>query len=143
MLGRIALWLWRGRLVGSLCHRPNMEPRLRWEKGGTWFRTMIPHARAEARELSLSAFDPSGHRPHRRRHESPAVQGFPGAPTRFWLRRTNVWRRATNPRTGAKRLRSGQIDQVRSFERRFARWYWMRSPHRSQCKDGRTTTKQR
>src|SRR5262249_5435414 len=52
MLGRIALWLWlwRGRLVGSFCHRPNMEPRLRWEKGGTWFRTMIPHARAEARE---------------------------------------------------------------------------------------------
>jgi len=26
--------------------------------------------------LSLSAFEPSGHRPYRRRHESPAVQWF-------------------------------------------------------------------
>ena len=61
----------------------------------------------------------SRHRPPQRRDESPAVQWSPGAPTQFWLRRTNVWRRATSPRTGAKRLRSGQIDQVRSFERRF------------------------
>jgi hypothetical protein len=56
------------------------------------------------------------------------------------LHRTNVWRKVTSPRTGAKRLRSGQLDHVGSFERRFARCYWMRSPHHSQNKDGRTVT---
>jgi len=42
----------------------------------------------------------SRHRPPQRRDESPAVQWSPGAPTQFWLQRTNVWRRATSPRTG-------------------------------------------
>src|SRR5262249_21398227 len=72
--------------------------------------------------------------------KAPQCRGSPGASTQFWLRRTNVWRRATSPRTGAKRLRSGQIDQVRSFERRFTRCSWMRSPRQSQGKDGRTLT---
>jgi hypothetical protein len=28
-------------------------------------------------------------------------------PPRFWLQRTNVWRRVTSPARGAKRLRRG------------------------------------
>jgi hypothetical protein len=46
VLGQIALGFRRRRLVGSFCHRSNMESQLWWEKGRTWFRTMIRHARA-------------------------------------------------------------------------------------------------
>jgi hypothetical protein len=44
----------------------------------------------------------SGHKPDR----NPAVQRSPGVPTRLWLRRTNIWRRVTSPRTKKRAIES-------------------------------------